>query len=76
MSHVEAIFQQGVFRPLEAVDLAENERVVLSYQSARAPDFMSWLETTRTHREEMLRRRGSSGPLPDSTPLIREDRDR
>ena len=76
MSHVEAIFEGGVFRPLQAVGLPEKQRVVLNFEPAKKLSTPEWLEQTRKVREEILRRRGSLGPLPDSTPLIREDRDR
>jgi predicted DNA-binding antitoxin AbrB/MazE fold protein len=76
MSQVEAIFQGGVFRPTGTVDLPENQRVVLKYEPAKASNIIQPLENARRHREAMLRRRGALGPLPDSTPLIREDRDR
>jgi predicted DNA-binding antitoxin AbrB/MazE fold protein len=76
MSQVEAIFQGGVFRPTGAVNLPENQRVVLSFEPAKKLSMVEWLEQSRQHHEAILARRGPLGPLPDSTPLIREDRDR
>ncbi len=76
MSNVEAIFEGGVFRPLSAVDLPDRQRVVITFEPAKKLSPSEWLEATRKHREAILARRGSLGPLPDSTPLIREDRDR
>jgi predicted DNA-binding antitoxin AbrB/MazE fold protein len=76
MSQVEAIFQGGVFRPTGAVDLPENQRGMLKYEPAKASNVIQPLENARRHREAVLRRRGPLGPPPDSTPLIREDRDR
>jgi predicted DNA-binding antitoxin AbrB/MazE fold protein len=76
MSQVEAIFEGGVFRPLAAVNLPEHERVILKVEAARKLTMEEWLARTQKHRETILRRRGPLGPLPDSTPLIREDRDR
>jgi len=76
MSQVEAIFEGGVFRPLAAVNLREHERVILKVEPAKKPSMAEWLERTRKHHEQILARRGPLGPLPDSTPLIREDRNR
>jgi predicted DNA-binding antitoxin AbrB/MazE fold protein len=76
MSNVEAIFQGGVFHPIGIVDLPENQRVVLSFEPAKKLNMIDWLEQSQQHHQEVLARRGPLGPLPDSTPLIREDRDR
>ena len=76
MNHVEAIFEGGVFRPLQAVTLPEKQRVVLNFEPAKKLAPLDWLGQARKLREQILHRRGSLGPLPDSTPLIREDRDR
>ena len=44
MSQVDAIYQGGVFKPLDAVRLPENQRVRLSVQPVEANDVRAWLE--------------------------------
>ncbi len=73
MSQVEAIYQNGVFKPLDRVELTENQRVRLDVQPIDEQDVLAWLERTQRHRDAILKRRGGV-PLPDSTPDIAEDR--
>ena len=74
MSDVDAIYQNGVFKPLEQVDLQENARVRLRIEpSSYQAEMLAWLERVRKHRQEFLDRHGGV-PLPDSTPDIAEDR--
>jgi predicted DNA-binding antitoxin AbrB/MazE fold protein len=72
MSQIEAIYQNGVFKPLTAVTLRENERVRLSIEPVARQDIMAWLADVQKHRQQIIVRRG--GYLPDSTPDIAEDR--
>jgi predicted DNA-binding antitoxin AbrB/MazE fold protein len=73
MTHIDAIYQDGVFKPLQKVDLMENERVRLKIEpSSYKEEMLAWLERIRKHHQEFLERHGC--PLPDSTPDIAEDR--
>jgi predicted DNA-binding antitoxin AbrB/MazE fold protein len=67
MSQIQAVFQGGVFRPLEPVDVMENQRVVLDVRPAH-PDVWAEADALR----ERLRQK--YGVFPDSTPEIAEDR--
>jgi predicted DNA-binding antitoxin AbrB/MazE fold protein len=70
---VEAIYQGGVFKPVRPVDLPENQRVRLNVDSVPATDFQAWLDRVRPVQQEIVNR---FGLLPDSTPIIAEDRRR
>lgn len=71
MSQVEAIYQNGVFKPVGAVSLRENERVRLSIQPMEGKDILGWLAQVQQHRERIIARRGA---FPDSAPDIAADR--
>ena len=73
MAAIEAIYQQGVFKPLEEVSLTENQRVRLHVQPLRCDDIQSWLERIRQRQEEIQARRGF---FADSAHEIAEDRRR
>lgn len=76
MSEVEAVYQDGVFKPLEEVNLPENQRVRLTVSPARSvdPDDMrAWLSRVEEMRERIAAERGL---FPDSTIDIAEDRAR
>ncbi len=73
MERIEAIFENGVFRPVEDVSLPEKQRVLLSVDPVSTPDPMAWLERVREHHRQVLERRGQ---FPDSTLGIEEDRNR
>lgn len=73
MQRIEAVFADGVFKPLGGVSLPENQRVRISVEPISTPDPMAWLERVRKHHRQVLERRG---PFPDSTIDIAEDRDR
>jgi predicted DNA-binding antitoxin AbrB/MazE fold protein len=70
---VEAVYQGGVFKPVGPVDLPENQRVRLSVEAAPATDFQAWLDRVRPVQQQIVAR---FGVLPDSTPIIAEDRRR
>jgi predicted DNA-binding antitoxin AbrB/MazE fold protein len=72
MTHVPAIFQGGVFRPLGPVDLRENQRVELSIQPITVESVRAWLDKAHALQREIIAHHG--GVLPDSTPDIAEDR--
>ncbi len=71
MNQIDAIFQNGVFKPLGPVELKENEHVRLSVEPVARPDLLAWLERVRKHQQEFIAKHGY---LPDSTPDIAEDR--
>ncbi|MCI0461886.1 MAG: antitoxin family protein [Gemmataceae bacterium] len=73
MTQVEAIYQNGVFKPLQEVGLPENQRVRLSIEPAEARDVQAWLERVQQHRQRIIAERGY---FPDSTLDIAEDRKR
>jgi len=70
--HVQAVYQNGVFRPLSPLSISENEIVELSIQPMRA-DVPDWILRLRNVREHISRGK----PLfPDSAVEIAEDRQR
>jgi predicted DNA-binding antitoxin AbrB/MazE fold protein len=71
MTQVEAIYQNGVFKPLRGVELPENQRVRLSFQPIDAGDVRAWLTRVQQRQQEMI---AQGGYLPDSTLDIAEDR--
>ena len=73
MTQVEAIYQNGVFKPLKAVALAENQRVRLNVQPIGADDTAAWLARVRERQQRMI---AQHGLFPDSTLDIAEDRRR
>ena len=72
MSTVEAVYQQGMFRPLGQVTLAENQRVRLHLEPAEAGDWQTWLERVRQLQQRLAGARG----VFDSTAEIARDRRR
>ena len=76
MTHVEAIYHNGVFQPVQDVKLPENQRVRLSIEPVETGDaekWRQWLEMVQEHQRQIIARRGY---FPDSTPDIAEDRRR
>jgi predicted DNA-binding antitoxin AbrB/MazE fold protein len=73
MTQVDAIYQNGVFKPLQDVGLAENQRVRLSVQPVDAGDAQAWLAEVEELQERIIAQRGY---FPDSTADIAEDRRR
>jgi predicted DNA-binding antitoxin AbrB/MazE fold protein len=71
MTHVDAIYQGGVFRPLGPVALSENQRVALSIEPIAKEDMLEWIKRTEQLRAEVASR---CGTLPDSTIDIAMDR--
>lgn len=71
MPAIEAIYQGGVFKPLNEIDLPENQRVLVSPQPTADPIAIAWFEEMKEFHERMIAERGY---LPDSTPDIAEDR--
>ena len=73
MTQVDAIYQNGVFKPLQDVGLPENQRVRLSVQPIDADDVRAWLAEVQELRQRIIAQRGY---FPDSTLDIAEDRRR
>lgn len=71
MSNIEAVFQNGVFKPLVPIVLPENQRVQLEVKPVETNDILAWLEQANRVRQSILDRHGM---LPDTTPDIAEDR--
>ena len=71
MYRTEAIYQHGVFRPLEPIFLEENQRVTLNVEPIQKEDALAWLERVSRAREEAVTRCGIS---PDSAVDIAADR--
>lgn len=69
---VDAVFQNGVFKPIQPVQLSENENVRLVVQSQSSQQAaLDWLKQLRATRQELRQKYGS---LPDSLALITEER--
>jgi predicted DNA-binding antitoxin AbrB/MazE fold protein len=73
MTQVDAIYQNGLFKPLQDVGLPENQRVRLSVQLVEAVDVRAWLAEVQELRQRIIAERGY---FPDSAPDIAEDRRR
>ena len=73
MHRTEAIYQNGVFKPLAPVALHENQRVSLEIEPVEAQDVAAWLEETDRLRNSFA---AKYGILPDSTLDIAADRAR
>ena len=73
MTHVDALYQNGVFKPLQDVDLPDNQRVRLSVQPVEVGDVRAWLARIEERHQRIIAERGY---FPDSTLDIAEDRRR
>jgi predicted DNA-binding antitoxin AbrB/MazE fold protein len=73
MTQVDAIYQNGVFKPMQEVALPENQRVGLSVQPIEAGDVRAWLAEVQERRQRIIAR---GGTFSDSTLDIAEDRRR
>jgi len=71
MTYVDAIYQEGVFRPLGPVNLPEQQRVRLSIESFDQRSVEQWLADLEKLHAEIKKR---VGVLPDSAPDIAADR--
>lgn len=71
MTRVDAIYQDGVFRPLEPVVLSENQRVALCVEPIQKEDALAWAKRVSQVRENVALR---CGVLPDSAIDIAADR--
>jgi predicted DNA-binding antitoxin AbrB/MazE fold protein len=73
MTQIDAIYQNGVFKPLQDVGLPENQRVRLSVQPVEVGDVRAWLARVEERHQRIIAERGY---FPDSTLDIAEDRRR
>ena len=71
MTQVDAIYQNGVFKPLQELGLPENQRVRLSIQPVEVGDVRAWLAEVQEMQQRIIAQRGY---FPDSTADIAEDR--
>jgi predicted DNA-binding antitoxin AbrB/MazE fold protein len=71
VAQIEAIFQDGVFKPLSEVKLPENQRVMIEVQPIETEDLDTWLARVQERHRQFVEKHGY---LPDSTPGIAEDR--
>jgi len=72
MTTIEAIYENGVFRPVQPVSLPEKERVRLQVEVV-TPAAQAWFEQMRQARARLKEKYGT---FPDSTAEIAEDRRR
>lgn len=72
MHQIDAVYQNGVLKPLSAVPFHENQRVRLRVEPAEPAGAAAWLDALRRIQQPILDRHG--GPLPDSTADIAADR--
>jgi predicted DNA-binding antitoxin AbrB/MazE fold protein len=73
MSHVEAIYQHGVFRPLGQVKLPENQRVRLHVEAVSPSNSQAWLDDARKLQRQFT---DNGRTLPNSEDDIASDRTR
>ncbi len=73
MTSIEAVYADGVFRPVKFVNLPENQRVCLTIQPIAADQAQTWLQRVQQRRQRLLQEQSL---FPDSTPDIAEDRRR
>jgi predicted DNA-binding antitoxin AbrB/MazE fold protein len=76
---VEAVFENGLLRPLTPLPFANQQRVWIRVepqpqsQAERLREFNEWLKGVEEHQAAYL---ANHPPLPDSTPDIAADRRR
>jgi len=75
MTRVEAIYENGVLRPLEPLELQEHEHVTLTVDrpTHTTNPALDWLNDLREQRRKLY---DKYGYFPDSTQSIAEDRQR
>lgn len=71
MTYVDAIYDGGVFKPLEPVVLQDQQRVRLSIEQVDSKSVEQWLREAQELKDQIKAR---SGTLPDSTLDIAADR--
>jgi predicted DNA-binding antitoxin AbrB/MazE fold protein len=73
MGPIEAVYQGGVFKPLDTVPLPENQRVRLAILPDTIGDAQRWLDDVRRHQQQTIANRGC---FPNSATEIAADRAR
>jgi len=73
MQLVEAIFQDGVFKPLQDVALSDQARVRLKVELLPPLEVQEWLRKAQELRDQLF---AQHGYFPDSALDIAEDRRR
>jgi predicted DNA-binding antitoxin AbrB/MazE fold protein len=73
MYRTDAIYQNGVFIPLDPISLPENQRVSLEIEQVSTEDAAAWLEETDRLRNRLAEEHGI---FPDSALDIAADRAR
>ena len=73
MSQIDAVFQDGVFRPLGPVALPSNQRVRLTYNPVGHADALSWLKAVQALQSRLV---AAHGVYPSSVDDIANDRRR
>ena len=71
MPAIEAIYQEGVFKPSKEIHLPENQQVFLSVQTPSAHEVTAWLAEVRELQRQIVAERGF---FPDSAPDFAADR--
>ena len=74
MPHVEAIYHDGVFQPVQDVKLPENQRVRLRIEPVENGDITKWREWLAEVQEHQRRIVAERGYFPGSAISIAEDR--
>lgn len=74
MTHVEAIYHNGVFEPVQDVKLPDNQRVRLSIEPVESGDVAKWRQWLAEVQEHQRRIIAERGYFPDSAISIAEDR--
>lgn len=73
MNQVEAIYKDGVFKPLKLVPLSDNQKVYLHIQPIVDQEVQAWLEQAQQLQQKIVSARGH---FPDSVQDIATDRTR
>jgi predicted DNA-binding antitoxin AbrB/MazE fold protein len=71
MTQIDAIYRDGIFQPLEPVQLADEQRVRLSIEPIARQSPQAWLTHVRELQANVISR---VGLLPDSSVEIAADR--
>ena len=74
MTHVEAIYHNGVFQPMQDVKLPENQRVRLSIEPVPEDEVAKARQWLAEVQEMQKRIAAERGYFPDSADSIAEDR--
>jgi len=73
MHTIDAIFADGVFKPIGPIAIADNQRVRLTIEKAESVDAVAWMAELQEFQAQII---ASHGILPDSTLDIAADRRR